>query len=160
MPSSSDERFLAELATALRDTKIEAIVVGNMASILNGAPVLTQDVDLLVRDTPLNRKKLRRLAGMLGGIGPVPISEFTKSERIHGTRVPIDILFDRIAGRLSFASVRSRSHAESVGHALLTVASLADVIKSKTAAGRPKDKAVLPILRDTLAARRAAGLEK
>ena len=59
---SKDETFLYELAIALQNVGLEAIVVGNMASILNGAPVLTQDVDLLVRDTPLNRRKLKRLA--------------------------------------------------------------------------------------------------
>lgn len=74
------------------------------------------------------------------------------------TRVPIDILYDQMAGGLKFASVRSRSHPEIVGAEVLTVASLADVIRSKTAAGRPKDRAVLPVLRDTLRTRRAAGL--
>jgi len=163
MASEVHETFLTALATELRRARIEAIVVGNMASILNGAPVLTQDVDLLVRDTPLNRKKLKRLAVAMGGVGPEPISGLTSTERIYGALVPIDILYDQMiggVGGLKFASVRSRSHSEVVGHEMLTVASLADVIKSKTAAGRKKDKAVLPILHDTLATRRAAGLEK
>jgi hypothetical protein len=157
-----DESFLATLATELRGARIEAIVVGNVASILNGAPVLTQDVDLLVRDTPLNRKKLKRFAAAMGGVGPERVSGLTSTERIYGADVPIDILYDRmIGGRgLSFASVRSRARAAVVGREVLTVAALADVIRSKTAAGRPKDKAVLPILRDTLKVRRAAGLEK
>ncbi len=162
MVSDLDESFLAALAAELRNARIEAIVVGNVASILNGAPVLTQDVALLVRDTPLNRKKLKRLAAAMGGVGPERIAGLTSTERIYGTDVPIDILYDRmIGGRgLTFASVRSRASAAVVGHEVLTVAALADVIKSKTAAGRPKDKAVLPILRDTLAVRRAAGLER
>lgn len=159
MPSSADERFLAALAAELRNARVEAIVVGNVASILNGAPVLTQDVDLLVRDTPLTRRKLRQVASALGATAPQPLSGMTRSERIYGASVPIDILYDRMPGRLSFASVRLRARAAPVGGEVLTVAALADVIKSKTAAGRAKDKAVLPILRDTLATRRAAGLE-
>jgi hypothetical protein len=158
MASNAHEDFLVVLATALRGTRVEAIVVGNTASILNGAPVLTQDVDLLVRDTPPNRKKLKRFAAALGGSGPAPITGLTSTERIYGTLVPIDILYDKLIGGLRFASVRSRSHPEIVGSELLTVAALADIIKSKEAAGRPKDKAVLPILRDTLAVRRARGL--
>jgi hypothetical protein len=157
---SKDDGFLIKLATELRNARIEAIVVGNVASILNGAPVLTQDVDLLVRNTPLNRKKLKRLAAAMGGVGPEPISGLASTERIYGTAISIDILYDQMIGGLKFASVRSRARPAVVGHEMLTVASLADVIKSKTAAGRPKDKAVLPILRDTLTARRAAGLEK
>ena len=153
-------RKYGKIAAGLRETKLEAIVVGNVASILNGAPVLTRDVDLLVRSTPLNHKKLRRFAEVLGGTGPLPITGLTSTERIYGLRVPIDVLYDRLAGKLTFASLRSRSRAAPVRGETLTVACLADVIKSKTAAGRPKDKAVLPILRDVLDARVAAGLEK
>ncbi len=162
MSSSVDERFLAQLAVALRDVRIDAVVVGNVASILNGSPVLTQDVNLLVRDTALNRKKLRSLAQRLRATGPLGISDLATVERIYGARVPIDIVFDHIPGRLTFASVRSRARLAyvGVGNETLTVATLADVIKSKTAADRPKDRAVLPILRDTLAVRRAQGLEK
>lgn len=159
MGSDIDELFLATLASELRNAHIEAIVVGNVASILNGAPVLTQDVDLLVRDTPLNRKRLKRLAVALGGVGPLIISDLTSVERIYGTSVPIDILYDQISGGMKFASLRSRARPAVVGHEILTVASLTDVIKSKTAAGRAKDKAVLPILNEVLVVRRAAGLE-
>lgn len=157
---SRDERFLAKLAAALQANRLEAIVVGNTASILNGAPVLTQDVDLLVRDTPTNRKKLKRLATALGGAGPLPITGLTSVERIYGADVPIDIIYNQMTGNLKFASVKSRAHLEPVGTTTLLVAALVDIIKSKTAAGRPKDKAVLPILHDTLRTRQAAGLEK
>ncbi len=159
MASSADESFLAMMAAELRGARIEAIVVGNVASILNGAAVLTQDVELLVRGTALNRKKLRRFAAAMGGVGPAQISGLTSTERIYGSDVPIDILYHELIGGLTFASVRARAHPAVVGREVLTVASLADVIKSKTAAGRPKDKAVLPMLRDTLAVRRAAGLD-
>lgn len=158
--AGGDEDFLAELAIALRNEKLDAVVVGNVASILNGAPVLTQDVDLLVRDTPLNRKKLKRFAATLHGTGPAYISGLTSTERIYGARVPIDILYGHMIGGLSFASVKSRASPAFVGTEILTVAALADVIRSKTAAGRPKDKAVLPILLTTLESRRAEGLEK
>jgi hypothetical protein len=158
--SSVDELFLERLALALRNARLDAIVVGNVASILNGAPVLTQDVDLLVRDTALNRKKLRSFAKSLHATSPSAISELATVERIYGARVPIDILFDHIPGKLTFASVKSRARPARVGSEILIVAALADVIKSKIAAGRPKDKAVLPVLHNTLAARRAEGLEK
>ncbi|HEX4455294.1 MAG TPA: hypothetical protein VH143_30750 [Kofleriaceae bacterium] len=155
MSSNADESFLAELAAALRRVRLEAIVVGNVASILAGAPVLTQDVDLLVRDTPPNRRKLIKLAEAIGGVGPESISELTSTERIYGAAVPVDILYDRLIGGLTFASIRSRAREERVGRETLVVASLEDVIKSKTAAGRAKDRAALPILNDTLAVRRA-----
>ncbi|TMB34546.1 MAG: hypothetical protein E6J62_10340 [Deltaproteobacteria bacterium] len=64
--------------------------------------------------------------------------------------MPVEIHFNRIAGGLTFSSVRSRAQLVAVGGEKLAVAALADVIRSKEAANRPKDRAVLPILRDTM----------
>ena len=51
--------------------------------------------------------------------------------------------------------MRSRSSKRRVGDQSVTVASLEDIIQSKMAAGRDKDRAVLPILRDTLKTKQA-----
>lgn len=147
---SPDETFIVTLLRALRSTGLDAIIIGNTAAAMQGAPVTTQDVDLLIRDTEPNREKLQRLAEALGAAKPVPISEPTTAQRIIGTPWPIDVMFDSIIGGLQFASVRSRSKSISIGDVTATVACLDDVIRSKEAAGRPKDLAVLPILRDTL----------
>lgn len=155
MSSDISEKTLIALAKALRIARLEAIVIGNCASMLNGAPVTTQDIDLLVRDTRMNRKKLARFADEIGGSRPMPVSELSKVEWIEGRlAVPVELHYDRIAGGLKFSSVRSRAELVAVGNEKLRVASLADVIRSKQAVGRPKDLAVLPILRDTLAVRK------
>jgi predicted nucleotidyltransferase len=146
---------LIALAKALRAAKLEALVIGNTASMLNGAPVTTQDIDLLVRDTKLNRRKIARFAAEIGGSAPVPVSDLSKVEWIEGVlAVPVEIHYDRIAGGLTFSSLRARAEIVSVGDHKLRVIALRDVIRSKEAAGRPKDRAVLPILRDTLAIKR------
>jgi len=152
--TSSDlsEKTLVALARALRVAKLEAIVIGNSASMLNGAPVTTQDIDLFVRDTKANRRKLAVFAEEIGGSSPRPVSELSNVQYIEGNlAVPVEIHFDRIAGGLTFASVRSRAQLVPVGDEKLAVANLADVIRSKQAANRPKDRATLPILRDTMA---------
>lgn len=114
--------------------------------------MLTQDIDLLVRDTPLVRRKLKRLAALLGGTGPEPVSELSTSQRITvEDGVPVDILFDQLGSGLKFAAIRARSSKVKVGQHALMVAALEDVIRSKQAAGRDKDKAVMPILLATLA---------
>jgi hypothetical protein len=142
------------LARALRLAKLEAVVIGNSASMLNGAPVTTQDIDLLIRDTRSNRRKLAVFAEKIGG-SPRPVSELSKVESIEGDlAVPVEIHFDRIAGGLTFSSVRSRAQLVEIGDEKLAVAALADVIRSKQAANRPKDRAVLPILRDTMAVKK------
>jgi hypothetical protein len=155
--TSSDisEKTLIAFAKALRAVRLEAIVIGNSASMLNGAPVTTQDIDLLIRDTRLNRRKLARFAKAIGGAAPMPVSELRKVEWIEGDlAVPVEIRYDRISGGLMFSSIRSRAQLVAMGDEKLVVAALADVIRSKKAANRPKDRAVLPILRDTLAVKK------
>jgi len=155
MSSDLSEKTLVTVAKALRAAKLEAIVIGNSASMLNGAPVTTQDIDLLIRDTRPNRRKLARFAEEIGGSAPMPVSELSKVEWIEGRlAVPVEIHYDRISGGLTFSFLRSRAQHVMVGDEKLVVASLADVIRSKQAAGRPKDRAVLPILRDTLTVRK------
>jgi hypothetical protein len=58
---------------------------------------------------------------------------------------------DVIDGVPSFEGLRRRSLEVRMGSASLRVARLADIIKSKKAAGRPRDLAVLEILEKILA---------
>jgi hypothetical protein len=158
---SSDEAFLEKLFLALVETGLDAVVVGMTAAALRGAPVMTEDVDLLLRETPRNRQTLKALRKRLGGLEVVKASELASIETLLGGEVPIDLIFDAIPGGLSFAGVKARSSPVQVGTATARVASLSDVIHSKQATNRPKDQAALPILRETekalaLAARRSA----
>jgi hypothetical protein len=150
---SFDEEFLAELVRALAAARLEAVVIGTAAAILQGAPLMTQDVDLLVRDTPRNRRKIANLCDELG-VKPVELSDLADGLTLVGGRVPVDILFGHLPGRLRFEQVKAHCVRIPVGEATALVASLADVVRSKTAAGRPKDRAQLPTLRETLRVRK------
>ncbi len=153
---SSDDAFLAALLQALATVKLEAIVVGGTAAILHGVPILTEDVDVLVRDTPQNRTKLDKLCDQLHRSRPVLISPLSTAVRlISEDELDIDVLFDEISGGLSFASLRSRSVAITIGGHTATVACLEDVIHSKRAANRPKDQAQLPMLESFVRVKRA-----
>lgn len=147
----SDDAFLAEVLRALRLSHLEALVVGNAGAVLHGAPVTTMDLDLLIRETPRNRQKLAHFCELLGAPLPRRFSDLSPAESIVSTAVPIDILFDRVPPDLTFESLRSRRQWVQVGDERAAVASLEDIIASKAATGRPKDLAVLPVLRDTLA---------
>ncbi|HEX7424558.1 MAG TPA: hypothetical protein VF311_11845, partial [Terriglobales bacterium] len=50
----------------------------------------------------------------------------------------------------SFEGLRKRALEVPLGDARILVAALADIIKSKKAAGRPRDLAVLPVLEKVL----------
>jgi hypothetical protein len=147
---SLDETFLEKLLESLDQVGLEALIVGSTAAVLQGAPLMTQDIDLLVRDTPLVRQKLEKLGEVLKAARPASVSELSSALTILGAEIPVDILFDALPGGLRFASLKSRAVKIPIGARTATAAALADVIASKEAAARPKDLAQLPILRDTL----------
>ena len=151
---SSDEAFILAVLAACKQVRLEAIVVGSVAGILQGAPVTTQDLDLLVRDTPSNRKRIAAL-GVALGARPRTITELSPVLRIDTPAATVDLLFDRLPGNLTFRALRARSVIILLGTETARVARLEDVIASKAAAGRPKDLAQLPVLRETLSVRKA-----
>lgn len=114
---------------------------------------MTADIDLLVRDTPRNRTKFEAFAKLLGAAKPRRVSDLSSALTIEGGPVSIDLLLGAIPGNLRFASVRSRGERMTIGTGSICVASLEDVIRSKQAAGRPKDAYHLEVLRQLLAVR-------
>ena len=132
-------------------------MVGNSAAILNGVPVLTQDIDFYVRPTTLNRRKIAAAARNLGPYVSVltnpPLSEIT---RLAGWVAPVDFIVT-VGGGKSFESIRSRASKYPGVDGRIWVASLADVIAMKKAANRPKDRAVMGILEQTLKLKQATG---
>jgi hypothetical protein len=147
---SSEETFLAALWRALAEAHLEAILVGSAGAAIQGAPVTTQDFDILIRDTPLNRNKLDAVAARLGAARPRKISPLASALTLLGAEIPIDVILDQMAGSLKFEAVRSRSVEVPLGDVVIITASLIDIIASKKAANRPKDQAQLPVLEATL----------
>ncbi len=143
--------LLAEVGRLLAEVGLEAVLIGNAAAALQGAPVTTVDFDFLFRKTPANLRKLKAVARSLGAMILRPY--YPASDLFRVVRDEDSLQADFMAtihGVKSFASLRSRATAVNFeGHPVL-VAALADIIKSKQAAGRPRDKAVLDILQKTL----------
>jgi len=65
----------------------------------------------------------------------------------------------RIDGIRSMESLRSRADRVEMGGCTMLVASLEDIIRSKRAAGRPRDRAVLEILEKVLDEKKKASSE-
>ena len=57
---------LFTLARVLHEHGLEAVLIGNAAAALQGAPVTTVDFDFLFRKTPYNLRKLKAVAKSLG----------------------------------------------------------------------------------------------
>jgi hypothetical protein len=143
--------ILATLARALAEHGLEAVLIGNAAAALQGAPVTTLDFDFLFRKTPRNLRKLKAVAKSLGAVVLRPYYPASDLFRVVRDEDSLQADFmSVIHGGKSFASIRSRALRMSFGGRPLLVADLADVIRSKRAAGRPRDRAVLEVLEKTL----------
>ncbi len=138
------------LARVLDEAGLEAILIGNAAAALQAAPVTTIDFDFLFRKTPRNLQKLKTVARALNGVILRPY--YPSSDLFRLVRDDDGLQVDFMAtihGIKSYGGLRARSRrVDFSGHTLL-VADLADIIRSKRAAGRPRDRAVLDILEKT-----------
>lgn len=141
------------------------MVIGGLAAAVHGSPFATQDLDITPETTESN---LIHLSEALRDLGA----------RIRTDAVPEGVPFDHDAESLAAAGVWNLTtpHGDldisfvpngtsgysdlvkdsgevSAFGLVIPVASLADVIRSKQAANRPKDQRVLPVLREILASR-------
>ncbi|MEI7891964.1 MAG: hypothetical protein WCI05_02670 [Myxococcales bacterium] len=142
--------LLSRIAAALAHQRLEAILIGNAAAALHGAPVTTLDFDFFFRDTPHNRKKLKAVATELGAAVFRPYYPVSSLFRVIADDSGLQLDFMSVAhGVHSFEGLRARATLVEFSGNALRVASLDDIIKSKRAAGRPRDIAVLPVLEAT-----------
>jgi hypothetical protein len=156
-------RLLAALARA----GVHFVLIGGMAAILHGDVGVTRDLDVVPEYEPDN---LERLAEALRALGA----------RIRAQREPTGVAFDCLGAflrnlppesmlnlitdagdlDLAFRPIGTQGYLDVRRDAIeievrrgvrILVASLADVIRSKEAAGREKDRQALPRLRQLLA---------
>ena len=150
------EPLLKLAARLLAKHRLDAVLIGNAAAALQGAPVTTEDFDFFIRRTPLNVTKLKKIAADIGAPLHQPLYPASSLFRIRKPEENLQFDFMlQIAGIRSFEGVRSRATVAEFGGHPLRVASLEDIIKSKSAAGRDKDLAVMPVLRRTVKERDA-----
>ena len=140
------------LLTALLRARVRFMVVGLSAATMQGAPVVTQDVDLWFEE--LGDLKISRALQSVGA-ACVPPSHLNPP-MLAGTGAELFDIVLRMDGLGTFAS--ELKHCVDVplnGHKL-KVLSLERILASKVAANRAKDKLTIPVLRDALAAITAA----
>jgi predicted nucleotidyltransferase len=131
--------------------RLEAVMVGNAAAALHGAPVTTLDIDFMFRKTPANMRKLKDFAEELDAQILKPYYPVSSLFRVVNDDTGMQIDFMSILhGIKSFENLRSDAiEVEFEGYAI-KVASLAKIIRSKKILGRPRDLAVIDILEKTL----------
>ncbi len=142
--NESELRFLR----ALLRHKVKFMVVGLSAAALQGAPVVTQDVDLWFEDLtdPGLREALREI-----GAAYVPPSHLNPPMFAGGDVELFDIVL-RMDGIGTFAEELANCVEVPLGRGCLKALRVDRILASKRAANRPKDKLVIPVLEDSLAA--------
>ena len=143
--------LLGEIGRRLQEVGLEAVLIGNAAAALQGAPVTTVDFDFLFRKTPRNLRKLKALARRLRATILRPY--YPASDMYRLVRDDDGLQLDFMAtihGLRSYEGVRDRAVPIEVAGSVLRVAALADIIRSKRAANRPRDRAVLDVLETAL----------
>ena len=136
------------LLTALLRARVRFMVVGLSAATMQGAPVVTQDVDLWFDKLgdPGISKALQRV-----GAAYVPPS-ILNPPMLAGPGAELFDIVLRMDGLETFASELKHCIDVPLGRHQLKVLSLARILASKVAANRAKDKLTIPVLRDALAA--------
>jgi hypothetical protein len=152
-----------EILEVLERHGVLYVVIGGLAAELRGSPYVTRDVDVTPART---RENFTKLAAAL--------RELEAKLRIPDVEEPLEVPLDERSfdqgttwtfvtkhGYLDIALLpdgtrgyedlrRSATREQLTDKVTILVAALADVIRSKEAAGREKDRAVLPILRQVL----------
>jgi hypothetical protein len=147
-PPPLTERELRFLR-ALIAQGVPFLVVGLSAVALQGAPVVTQDVDLWFErlDDPRLTAALHEVNGAY-----VPPTHLTPP-MFAGEGLELFDIVLRMDGLDAFAAEWAGALPVTIGDVTARVLPLARIVVSKRAAARPKDRLVLPVLEDVLALR-------
>jgi len=163
----------AAIVAALNRHQVRYVIIGAFAAIAQQAPIpATRDIDV----TPeASKENVARLSLALKELGArirteavpdgLPFSHDATS--LVAAEVwnlicrdgEFDISFHPSGFAGGYAQLVVNAHRLRVGEVEVVVADLADVIRSKESAGRPKDLRVLPLLYRHQSARRAAGMD-
>ena len=156
MPRHPKAADLPALVAKLCDAGVEFIIVGGASAVLQGAPITTNDLDIVHRRTPEN---VARLLDVLLQLDATIRYDFAHRGlrptagrgqiNLSTSLGPIDPLCELDAGQ-GYDELLAHSLFMSDGERVLRVLDLPTLIVVKTKAGRPKDRVVLPILIATL----------
>lgn len=156
---SKKERSLtrAELGFLRELTRLEIpfLIVGLGGAVLQGVPVATHDVDLWFKK--LSDPRIAKSIRKFGGAYIEPRPEFMNPPQFAGPDFRFLDIVTSLSGIGSFDKEYKKAVTIEIEGVKLRVLRLEQIIRSKKEADRPKDRAVLPVLKDALAAIKKRG---
>jgi len=159
------ELNLARLFEVLDRHGVKYVLIGGLAAVYHGSPFPTEDVDI----TPeVTRANLSRLAAALNELnarvrtesGPEGLPFACDAQGLAAAQTwnlmtdagDLDVALQP-SGTRGYRDLRRDALSAEIYDVTVQIAALADIIRSKQAANRPKDQRVLPTLREILANR-------
>jgi hypothetical protein len=158
MDESRSVKFLGLLRALLRHG-VDFLVVGGVAAQLEGAPILTFDLDVLYDKKPENLEHLLAVLKELkahyrdpAGRHIEPDMDKLRTFRMHLLLTELGALdvLSAIGSGLTYQDLVDRTVVYELEEMRVRVLELAAVIETKEQANRDKDRAVLPVLKQTL----------
>lgn len=159
-PEFRPERMLQ----ILQGHGVRSILIGGFAAVIHGSPYVTTDIDVVPEGSPEN---LVRLSAALRAMNarvwtatePEGIPFDHDAASIAGVRVwnlvtdlgRLDLTFEP-SGTTGYEDLARGAVRLEIMGTQVDVAALADIVRSKEAADREKDRLVLPVLRRLLGA--------
>ena len=140
-----------EFCALLSARSVEFVIVGAHALAFHGAPRFTGDLDILVRPTEENG---RRLLAAIADFG-FPTAPLTPSDIVAGKKVvemgvpPVQIHVMSAIDGVEWDDVWATREAGTLGTLAVAFIGRECFLRNKRAAGRPKDLADIEALRDT-----------
>jgi hypothetical protein len=141
--TEQEQAFLREL----RRRRVEFMIVGLAAAALQGAPAVTQVIDLWFKD--LGDRRIHASLARVGGICVPPTA--TTPPMFAGKSVALFDIVLTMHGLHDFGRELRHSRLVRIGGTTVRVLSLERIIASKKAANREMDRLILPVLEDALA---------
>ncbi len=132
-----------DMLVALADERADFLLIGGWAMAVHGRPRATEDLDVLVRATPANaRKILAALAAFGAPVGPHHVDETTFSVEGPAYRIGIKPLcievLTKVSG-VSFDEAASNAVLTNIDGRTIPVIGRDALLQNKRAAGRHKD---------------------
>ena len=150
---------LTNLVGELLSHDIDFVLVGGLAAVVQGAPVVTFDVDVVHGRSPENIDRLMALLSELDAhyrgqgdrrLPPDPAALAGEVHQLLQTRLgPLDLL-GAIGDGQDFGALLPHTLELPFRGKTARVLSLARIIELKGASTHPKDRQALPILEETL----------
>jgi hypothetical protein len=136
-------RDFAEMLDALFAAEAEFLIVGAHALAAHGRPRATGDLGIWIRPTPENAERVwRALVDFGAPLREIQLQDLTSPEVVFQIGIAptrIDILTS--ITRVAFDEAWSRRHVIDIDSRRLPFLSREDLIRNKTAVGRPRDLA-------------------